>query len=84
MYNFRNLEELYESISSVEKILEEFDECACYELDGGISVWCETHRVISDNIAKQKRLLKDIRDNGFGITPAQRMKMQSWDLDIDQ
>ena len=81
MYNFEALEALYNSISSVENSVAEFSECAIYELDGGISEWIKTKKIILENISRQKQLLRSIRDENFDISDEQQLRMQAWNLD---
>ena len=81
MDRFKILEQIYKSISSVERAVADFSECAIYELDDGIVDWFDTRNIIRDNIQKQKVLLRHIRDESSEITDEQRTVMRSWNLD---
>lgn len=79
MYRFEELEQLYASITALEKALERFSSCAIYELDGGIEVWCETKTLILQNIAAQKQLLRRLIAVGK-FTLEQQKQAKSWQL----
>ena len=54
MYDFAELEAVYENIVSTEKSLAEFSHYAIYELEGGFYVWNECKEKILQGIALQK------------------------------
>lgn len=81
MCNFELLEQIYDSISSVEMALAEFVDYAIYELDGGIVVWCSTEKLIKDNLERQKAFLRHMRDESSELTEEQRGIMHGWHLD---
>ena len=81
MDRFEFLEQIYESISSVEKAVADFREYAIYELDGGISVWIKVKEAVLDNVAKQKAWLRQIRDDSTELTEEQRTIMKTWNLE---
>lgn len=54
MYDFAELEAVYENIVSTEKSLAEFSHYAIYELEGGFYVWNECKEKILQGIAAAK------------------------------
>ena len=60
MYDFAELEAVYENIVSTEKSLAEFSHYAIYELEGGFYVWNECKEKILQGIALQKIFLRRI------------------------
>lgn len=80
MYRFEDLEQLYASMTAVEKAAEEFSSYAIYELDGGITVWCETHELLKQNVARQKDLLRKFVTDA-NLTEEQKNQVKSWKLD---
>ncbi len=81
MYRFEELEQLYNSIISIEKELARFSEYAIYESEGGISVWIDTKKSIVQNLALQKKLLAEARAKQNEFTEEQQAAMKQWKLD---
>lgn len=81
MYRFEELEQLYNSIISIEKELARFSEYAIYELEGGISVWIDTKKSIVQNLALQKKMLAEARAKQNEFTEEQQAAMKQWKLD---
>lgn len=80
MYRFEDLEQLYASIMAVEEAMKKFSSYAVYELDGGITVWCETKALILQNLADQKNLLRKLAADG-NLTDKQKNQVKNWKLD---
>ena len=81
MFTFEELEQLYNSIISIENGLARFSEYAIYELEGGISVWIDTKKSIVQNLALQKKLLAEARTKQNEFTEEQQAIMKQWKLD---
>lgn len=80
MYRFEDLEQLYASITAVEEAMKKFFPYAVYELDDGITVWCETKALILQNLADQKNLLRKLAADG-NLTDKQKNQVKNWKLD---
>lgn len=81
MYDFAELEAVYENIVSTEKSLAEFSHYAIYELEGGFYVWNECKEKILQGIAQQKIFLRRIAAESKNLTAEQRQIVKSWDLE---
>lgn len=80
MYRFEDLEALYKSIISAEEALKEFSGYALYELDDGIVIWGKAKKIILQNIAEQKRLLRKLAAKG-NFSAEQQKQVKDWKLD---
>lgn len=81
MYDFAELETVYENIVSTEKSLAEFSHYAIYELEGGLSVWSDCKEKILRVIALQKLFLRKIAAESKNFTVEQQQIMKSWNLE---
>lgn len=77
MYDFAELEAVYENIVSTEKSLAEFSHYAIYELEGGFYVWNECKEKILQGIALQRFFAQNCsrKQKSYGRTAANCEKL---------